>query len=143
MRISEILRNKGTSVATIRPSTTVREALAVLARHNIGALVVCADDTVIDGIVSERDVVRRMHDRGAGILDDTVASIMTADVRTCRSEDSSDDLRPTMIEYRIRHLPVVDDDERLIGIVSIGDVVKAAIGELEADRAHLVNYIEG
>lgn len=143
MRISEILRNKGKFVATVRPDTTVRELLALLSGHNIGAVVVSEDDgATISGIVSERDVVRRLHDRGDGVLDADVASIMTSDVRTCRLDDSSDDLRPVMIEYRVRHLPVVDDG-RLVGIVSIGDVVKSAISELEAEREHLVSYIEG
>ena len=143
MRISEILRNKGKFVATIRPDATVRELLARLAEHNIGAIIVSDDDGVtIGGIVSERDVVRRLHDRGDTVLDTPVASIMTTDVRTCGSADTADDLRPIMIEYRVRHLPVVDDG-RLIGIVSIGDVVKAAISELEAEREHLVSYIEG
>jgi len=143
MRISEILRNKGNSVATIRPDATVRELLALLSEHNIGAVVVSEDGGVtIAGIVSERDVVRRLHDRGESVLGDTVGSIMTTDVRTCRLDDSSDDLRPVMIEYRVRHLPVVRDG-RLVGIVSIGDVVKAAISELEAEREHLVSYIEG
>jgi CBS domain-containing protein len=143
MRISEILRNKGKFVATVRPDATVRALLALLSERNIGAVVVSEDDgATISGIVSERDVVRRLHDRGDPVLDDTVASIMTTDVRTCRIDDSSDDLRPIMIEYRVRHLPVVHDG-RLVGIVSIGDVVKAAISELEAEREHLVSYIEG
>ncbi|HEY3688251.1 MAG TPA: CBS domain-containing protein [Streptosporangiaceae bacterium] len=143
MRISEILRNKGKFVATIGPEATVRELLALLAEHNIGAVVVSEDDgATIGGIVSERDVVRRLHDRGDAVLDATVASIMTTDVRTCGVDDSSDDLRPVMIDYRIRHLPVVNEN-RLVGIVSIGDVVKAAISELEAEREHLVSYIEG
>lgn len=143
MRISEILRNKGKFVATVRPDTTVRDLLALLSGHNIGAVVVSEDDgATISGIVSERDVVRRLHDRGDRVLDADVASIMTTDVRTCRLDDTSDDLRPIMIEYRVRHLPVVHDG-RLVGIVSIGDVVKAAISELEAEREHLVSYIEG
>lgn len=143
MRISEILRNKGTFVATIGPQVSVRELLAHLAEHNIGAVVVSEDDGAsIAGIVSERDVVRRLHDRGDAVLDDTVGSIMTTGVRTCQADDSSDDLRPIMIEYRVRHLPVVDEG-RLVGIVSIGDIVKAAISELEAEREHLVSYIEG
>lgn len=143
MRISEILRGKGRFVATIRPDATVRELLARLAEHNIGAIVVSEDEgATIGGIVSERDVVRRLNDRGDAVLDAPVSSIMTTDVRTCASGDTADDLRPIMIEYRVRHLPVVDDG-RLAGIVSIGDVVKAAISELEAEREHLVSYIEG
>lgn len=141
MRISEILRSKGGTVATVPPTATVREVLAVLAEHNIGALVVSADGAAIDGIVSERDVVRRLHERGAAVLEAPVSSIMTADVRTCTPQDAVDDVRRTMTDHRIRHLPVTEDG-RLIGIVSIGDIVKTAISELETEREHLVGYLQ-
>lgn len=141
MRIHDILHGKGEFVATIPPDTTVRELLAQLARHNIGAVIVSIDGHTISGIVSERDVVRHLHRRGAEVLAAPVSEIMTADVRTCGLDDKPDDLRSVMIDYRIRHLPVVHED-RLVGIVSIGDVVKSAISELEWQREHLVNYIE-
>ncbi|MBW8483311.1 CBS domain-containing protein [Actinomadura parmotrematis] len=141
MRISDVLRSKGGAVATVTPETTVRDLLGVLAEHNIGASVVSADGAGIDGIVSERDVVRRLHERGAGLLDAPVAEIMTARVRTCAPADRVDDLRRTMTEHRIRHLPVTEDG-RLVGIVSIGDVVKSAIDALESEREHLVDYIQ-
>lgn len=141
MRISEILRSKGGTVATVPPTATVREVLGVLAEHNIGALVVSADGAAIDGIVSERDVVRRLHERGAAVLEAPVSSIMTADVRTCTPQDEVDDVRRTMTDHRIRHLPVTEDG-RLIGIVSIGDIVKTAISELETEREHLVGYLQ-
>jgi CBS domain-containing protein len=141
MRISEILRSKGGDVATIEPGTKVRGLLALLAEHNIGAVVVSTDGKTIEGIASERDVVRRLNDRGAGLLDASVAEIMTATVRTCEPCDNVEDLRATMTEHRIRHVPVVRDGE-LVGIVSIGDVVKSAIAELETEREQLVDYIK-
>lgn len=140
MRIRDILRNKGTAVATVRPDATVRELLAILARLNIGAVVVSRDEATIAGIVSERDVVRRLHERGAGLLDAPVSDIMTADVRTCEPDHAVDDLRKVMTTHRIRHVPVVKDG-RMVGLVSIGDVVKSAIDELESEREYLVGYL--
>jgi CBS domain-containing protein len=141
MRISDILRSKGNAVSTVRPDATVRQLLAALAEHNIGALVVSEDGESILGIVSERDVVRQMHERGAGLLEAPVSSIMTADVRTCTPDEDVDLLRTTMTEHRFRHVPVVREG-KLIGIVSIGDVVKSTISELETEREHLVGYIQ-
>jgi len=140
MRISEVLRRKGGEVATIEPEATVRHLLTLLAERNIGAVVVSTDGTTIEGIVSERDIVRRLGEQGAGLLDQPVSSIMTATVRTCAPGDRVEDLRATMTEHRIRHVPVVRDG-RLAGIVSIGDVVKSAIAELESEREQLVDYI--
>jgi CBS domain-containing protein len=140
MRISEVLRRKGGEVVTIEPEANVRRLLALLSRHNIGAVVVSTDGTAIEGIVSERDIVRRLGERGAGLLDQPVSSIMTATVRTCAPGDRVEDLRATMTEHRIRHVPVVRDGS-LVGIVSIGDVVKSAIAELESEREQLVDYI--
>ncbi|MFD4459191.1 CBS domain-containing protein [Nocardia sp. NPDC058480] len=142
MRIAEILRNKGTAVTTVPPQTTVRELLAALAEHNIGAVVVSPDGSAIAGIVSERDVVRHLHANGAALLDRPVTDIMTARVRTCGADEDVSSLRDVMTEHRIRHMPVVDSD-RLIGIVSIGDVVKSEITELAAEREHLVEYLQG
>ncbi len=129
-------------MATVAPDTTVRSLLATLAEHNIGAVVVTPDGDGIVGIVSERDVVRTLHARGAELLDTSVADIMTTDVRTCGPDDEVDSLRNTMTEHRIRHLPVVGEG-RLVGIVSIGDVVKSAISELATERQHLVEYLQG
>ncbi|MBF6167855.1 CBS domain-containing protein [Streptomyces gardneri] len=142
MRISEILRRKGSDVATVAPDTTVRRLLATLAERNIGAVVVSPDGDAIAGIVSERDVVRSLHARGAALLDTPVSAIMTSEVRTCTPDDRVDGLRRTMTEHRIRHLPVVHEG-RLVGIVSIGDVVKSAISELATEREHLVEYLQG
>ncbi|MBO2449959.1 CBS domain-containing protein [Actinomadura barringtoniae] len=141
MRIRDILRRKGDLVATVPPGATVRELLATLAQHNIGAAVVSPDGAAIAGIVSERDVVRRLHDHGADLLDRPVADIMTTEVFTTDPDAAVDDLRKTMTDRRIRHIPVVDEG-RLAGVVSIGDIVKSSIDELESEREHLVDYIQ-
>ncbi|MFI0416784.1 CBS domain-containing protein [Spongiactinospora sp. 9N601] len=140
MLIDAILRNKGTAVATVPPDASVRRLLAVLAEQNIGAVVVSEDGATIDGIVSERDVVRRLNEQGAEVLDAPVSAIMTTEVRTCPPDANVDELRRTMTTHRIRHVPVLNGG-RLAGLVSIGDVVKSAIEELETEKAHLVEYI--
>ena len=140
MLIGTILRGKGSDVATVDPQTTVRELLALLATYNIGAVVVCDEGGAIVGIVSERDVVRRLYDRGASVLTATVATIMTPEVRTCTPGDNAEALRLLMTTHRIRHVPVVENGE-LVGIVSIGDIVKSAIEELETEKASLVDYL--
>jgi CBS domain-containing protein len=138
--IAEVLRAKGSFVATVTSATTITELLSAMAEHGVGALVVSADGSHIDGIVSERDVVRHLHRVGAALLTEPVAAIMTSEVRTCSPSDKVDDLMVVMTEHRIRHLPVVSGDE-LVGIVSIGDVVKSRIGDLEGERNELVAYI--
>jgi CBS domain-containing protein len=139
VRISNLLAAKGSTVATITGESTVAHAVAELARLRIGALVVSSDGAHIDGIVSERDIVRALGDR-PGLLDDTVSSIMTSIVATSSPDDEIESLMKTMTERRIRHVPVVSDGV-LAGIVSIGDVVKSRIDELEKDRKELVEYI--
>ena len=140
MRIQDVIQGKASQqVVTIGPDATVRELIALLAEHNVGALVVSDDGERVTGIVSERDVVRRLH-ADATVLDTAVSSIMTVDVRTCTREDSLTDLMQTMTEHRIRHVPVVADG-RLTGIISIGDVVKNRIGELEFERDQLDSYV--
>ena len=140
MRIHQVLAAKAIKdVLTITPDATVRELLRMLTEHNVGALVVSADGTSVDGIVSERDVVRNLHDHEA-LLDSTVSTIMTVEVRTCDRDDAVNDLMQVMTEHRVRHLPVVEDG-RLTGIISIGDVVKSRIGELEFERDQLDNYL--
>ncbi|MGY1806170.1 CBS domain-containing protein [Blastococcus sp. SYSU D00669] len=141
MQISQVLRRKGHEVATVDAAVSVRDALALLAQHGIGALVVSADGNRIDGILSERDIARGLHQHGAGLLAEPVSSVMTAEVHTCPPTASVHDLAQTMTDRRVRHVPVVDG-ERLVGIVSIGDVVKARLDELEAERASLVDYIQ-
>jgi CBS domain-containing protein len=142
MRVRDTLRHKGDSVVTIARDRTVRDLLALLAEHGIGAVVVSDDGARIDGIVSERDVVRRLHTDGAGVLDAAVAQIMTADVETCEPDTMLDDLMQVMTERRFRHVPVVDGG-RLAGIVSIGDVVKRRMAEVQAERDQLTDYITG
>ncbi|WP_326821592.1 CBS domain-containing protein [Streptosporangium sp. NBC_01756] len=141
MLIGRILQGKGTDVATVRPDATVTELLAILAERNIGAVVVSEDGASIAGIVSERDVVRRLNDQGADVLAAPVSSIMTTEVRTCPPTAQVEHLRQTMTTHRIRHVPVVDG-ERLAGIVSIGDVVKSSIESLENEKAYLVDYLQ-
>ncbi len=140
MRIKDVLAAKPRhDVVTAVPSSTVRDLVAQLAEHNLGALVVSSDGTRLDGIVSERDVVRHLgHD--AAVLDQSVKSIMTSSVRTCSAEDKLDDLLSLMTEHRIRHVPVVDGDA-LVGIVSIGDLVKHKISALEFERDQLDSYV--
>ncbi|MFE5286313.1 CBS domain-containing protein [Nocardia sp. NPDC056611] len=140
MRISEILRRKGGEVVTIAPDATVRELLRILAAHNVGAVIVSPDGTAMAGIVSERDIVRRLYRDGAPLLDSPVSTIMTAALHTCSPDDNVETLNAIMTEHRIRHLPVLEDG-RMIGIVSIGDVVKSQISELETEREALVRYL--
>ena len=141
MRVKDVLTHKGDTVITVRPEATCRALLALLARHNIGAVVVSPDGRRVAGIVSERDVVRRLDDRGAAVLDGPVRDIATWQVETCALEDPLDGLRETMTTRRIRHIPVVEQDS-LVGIVSIGDVVKATISQLESERQHLIDYLQ-
>jgi CBS domain-containing protein len=139
MRIADVLRNKGGAVVTIDPDATVTELLAGLAGHNIGAMVVVGPEGVV-GIVSERDVVRQLHAHGASVLSRPVSKIMTAVVSTCSKSDTVDSLSMLMTENRVRHVPVLENG-KLIGIVSIGDVVKTRMEELEAEHQQLQSYI--
>ena len=140
MRINDVLKGKPShDVITISPDASVRELVALLATHNVGALIVSVDGETVDGIVSERDVVRRLHDR-EDVLDMLVSEIMTSTVRTCEGTESLTELMQVMTEHRIRHVPVLTDG-KLTGIISIGDVVKNRIGELEFERDQLDNYV--
>ncbi len=140
MKISTLLARKGTMVATISGQATVREAVAELRAHGIGALVVSADGEHIEGIVSERDIVRALADRQGELLDEPVSSIMTSTVFTGAPEDDTDSLMAAMTDRRIRHVPIATEGS-LRGIVSIGDVVKSRIDDLEKDRRELTDYI--
>lgn len=142
VRVSVILGRKGSDVVTIGRDATLIDALRVLAEHGIGALVVSADGERVDGIISERDVVRRLAIDGGDALTATVAEAMTADVHTCTGQATADDVMQTMTTYRMRHLPVVEDG-RLIGLVSIGDVVKSRIDELTTQAESMQDYISG
>lgn len=142
MRIADLLRRKGSTVATVTPQTSVSELLARLAEHNVGALVVVDGAGVVTGIVSERDVVRRLHQHGPDLLRRRVGDIMTTIVATCGPQDSVDELSALMTQRRIRHVPVLVDGT-LAGIVSIGDVVKSRMDELEQNQEQLEAYIAG
>ena len=139
MRIADVLRNKGAKVATITPETSVAALLTELAVHNIGAMVVVSADG-LEGMVSERDVVRGLQEVGADLLRRPVSDIMTTVVATCTPDDSVDSLSALMTTNRVRHVPVVVDN-RLRGIVSIGDVVKTRMEELESEQQRLQAYI--
>jgi len=140
MLVRTILAQKGTEVATVVPSSTVAAAVAELGRQRIGALVVSPDGRAIEGILSERDVVRGLAELGPGVLDQPVSALMTAEVTTCVSDDTADILMGLMTEQRIRHLPVVESGS-LCGLISIGDVVKARVGELQVETQTLHEYI--
>jgi CBS domain-containing protein len=140
MKVKSILAEKGTFVATIGPEETVRELCAQLTEHNIGAAVVSPDGTTVVGIASERDVVRAIAKHGAAALDGPVSSLMTEVVAVCEPGNDTDDLMVTMTARRIRHVPVVADDA-LAGIVSIGDVVRVTVAELQEEKATLLGYI--
>ncbi len=140
MKIADVVRTKGTAVVTIAPGATVKQLIDSLAEHNIGAIVVSSDGHHIDGIVSERDVVRRLASMGPSVLEATVEQIMTAEVKTATLDDPLEDTAATMTYARIRHLPVVAEGE-LRALVSIGDVVKFRIEQLTDERNQLIDYL--
>ncbi len=141
MKISDVVRRKGDLVVTVKPDETVEKLLDLLAEHKIGAVVVSDDGETVGGIVSERDVVRHLQSSGAAVLAGPVSQIMTSDVTTCAPDVNIQDLARTMTELRVRHIPVVVEG-RLHAIVSIGDIVKHRIDELQAERDQLVGYIQ-
>ena len=140
MRVSGILASKGATVTTISPRATVADVADVLRLRGVGALVVSTDGRRIEGIISERDVVCRLAERGERALHEPVTDVMTEQVRTCSPQAAAEDLMRLMTEHRIRHLPV-EVDGVLSGIVSIGDVVKWRVTELEDETRHLHDYI--
>ncbi len=143
MNVQSILSTKGSEVVTIAPTASLSQAVALLREKGFGALVASADGATIDGIVSERDIVRALATEGAATLDRDVASCMSAEVFTCQPSDSIDALMSLMTERRIRHLPTVDEAGTLTGMISIGDVVKFRLGELERENDQLHDYIQG
>ena len=141
MKIADVLTRKAIAeVVTIASTATVRDLLGVLAEHGIGACVVSGDGSEVAGIVSERDVVRRLHENDA-LLAAEVSSIMTAEVETCAPEATIDEILGIMTQRRIRHMPVVSADGGLVGIVSIGDLVKHKIDQLQFERDQLDSYV--
>ena len=142
MNVETILGTKGRAVATIRPEDTVGAAVEALVSGNIGALVASEDGEHVDGIVSERDIVHALARHGDALLALTVAEVMTRPVVTCEPTQSVDELMAEMTNRRIRHFPVVRDG-RLCGIVSIGDVVKSRLDEIEYEAKSLRSFIAG
>ena len=142
MDVNALLKGKGASVATIRPSATIEDATTRLKEEGVGALVVSQDGERIDGILSERDVVRGLASHGSPLLAMNVSDLMTTPVKTCSTGDNIRDVMSQMTMSRIRHLPVVEDD-KLCGIISIGDVVKNRLEELETETNVLRDFIVG
>jgi CBS domain-containing protein len=140
MIVRQILKQKGSAVTAIAPTATVAEAAALLTRARIGAVVVVSEGGGILGILSERDIVHALPANGAAALGHSVERLMTRSVAVCAPEDTLETLMREMTARRVRHLPVVEDG-RLAGIVSIGDVVKYRLAELERERAQLVDYV--
>ncbi len=140
MIVAQMLKGKGDQVVTIRPDDTIAAAAKLLAQHRIGAIVVSPGDGTIAGILSERDIVRHLAQSGAKALDLPVGDVMTAKVVTCRANDRINDLMGMMSQGRFRHIPVVEQ-ARMIGIISIGDVVKARVAEIESEAQALRDYI--
>ncbi|MDE1930922.1 MAG: CBS domain-containing protein [Alphaproteobacteria bacterium] len=142
MNVNDILKAKGRDVATVAPDATVTDAARLLHRRGIGSLVVSADGNRLDGILSERDIVHALSAQGAAVLDRRVAELMTRRVVTCTPNDTIAELMGEMTRRRIRHLPVVDRG-RLAGLVSIGDVVKSRLEEMESETTSLRQFIAG
>jgi CBS domain-containing protein len=142
MNVETILRTKGRAVATIRPDETIGAAVDALISRNIGALVVTEDGERVGGIISERDIVHALTNHGANLLSLKIAEVMTRRVITCEPSDTIEKLMAEMTNRRIRHFPVVQDG-RLCGIVSIGDVVKNRLDEVEYEARSLRSFIAG
>ena len=142
MNVETILRNKGNRVATIRPEATVGDAVNMLNGERIGALVVSADGASVDGILSERDIVMALGDHGRELLSRPVSAIMTRNVITCEPSDTVGELMAEMTNRRIRHFPVIAKG-RLCGIVSIGDLVKSRLDEVEFEANSMRSFIAG
>lgn len=142
MHVAAILKRKGNAVITASAEDTVRSVVELLTRHGIGAVVVVGPAKSIEGILSERDVVRCLGEGGPGVLDERVSRLMTSEVVTCAPGDSVADIMRLMTERRIRHVPVLDGGE-MAGLVSIGDVVKERLEETEHEVEALRSYVAG
>jgi CBS domain-containing protein len=142
MKVSVILQKKGSAeVATIDPGAVTSDAVREMSRRRIGALVVTAAGGDIAGIISERDIVRHLGEEGPDALARPVSQIMTTTVETCRPDDTAYDLLNAMTEGRFRHMPVMGPDGRMAGILSIGDVVKARLEEIESENAAMADML--
>jgi CBS domain-containing protein len=142
MKVSHLLETKGSEVSTISQERTVNDAVALLKERGIGALVVTGATPPLVGMFSERDIVRALATSGVKALEQKVADLMSRDVVTCTTTTDVNELMTTMTERRFRHVPVVEDD-RLLGLISIGDAVKARLEELEHDKRDLLDYVSG
>jgi CBS domain-containing protein len=141
MTVKAILAAKGGDVVTVEPNATLAAAAQLLAEHRIGALVIVGADRRVAGILSERDIVRALAERGASVLDEPVSQAMTRKVVTCKENETVAGLMEHMTAGKFRHLPVVDQG-RLTGIISIGDVVKHRLHEIETETAAMRDYIQ-
>ncbi|WP_333713419.1 CBS domain-containing protein [Yoonia sp.] len=143
MLVSQILKSKSElGVVSVKPMATVSEAAKLLSEHRIGTVVVSRDGEALDGILSERDIVRELGKRGAGCLVDPVSALMTSKLTTCSPSNTALEVLEMMTEGRFRHLPVIEDG-RMIGLISIGDAVKARLAELSMEKASLEGMIMG
>jgi len=142
MLVADILRNKGGQVQTTTADTVLQDAIDVLSRQRIGALVVSSDGRAIDGILSERDIVRALAKESLDFSYQTVAYLMTSNVYTCGPDSSVADVMELMTNKRIRHVPITLDN-RLVGVVSIGDIVNARLKEAEMEHKEMADYIAG
>jgi CBS domain-containing protein len=140
MTVKAILSRKGGDVATIAPTASLSDAVKLLAARRIGAIVITGPDDRVAGILSERDIVRALAERGHPALDDNVGAVMTRKVATCTEADTIASLMERMTEGKFRHLPVVDQG-KLVGVISIGDVVKWRVEEIEGESNALREYI--
>lgn len=143
MNVAGMLTEKGSSVATISPDRPVIEAVELLKKWHIGALVVSEDGRKISGMLSERDIVEHLADEGTIAMQEPVHALMSTEVLTCNPSDRSEGIMARMTSRRVRHLPVVDHDGLLCGIISIGDVVKSRVEDLEREQAQLIDYVQG
>lgn len=140
MDVAAILNEKGSAIITALPDATVAQIVGTLSHERIGVVVICEKDGTLAGIVSERDVVRGLAENGQSLLKNSVAGLMTTDVTTCSPDDKVDEIRATMTAKRIRHVPVLESG-KLCGIISIGDVVKGRLDEIEAEADALRQYV--
>ena len=141
MYVKNILSRKGNDVVSISPNCTLLETARVLRENKIGAILACETDGKMCGVISERDIVIAIARSGGSVLDNKVSSVMTTGVYTCKAEDTIKQVMEVMTSRRIRHLPVVDDEGSILGMISIGDVVKERISETEAEAEALKAYI--
>jgi CBS domain-containing protein len=140
MNVARMLKDKGRNVVTVKPDTPLNDIISLLAQHKIGGIVVCDDDLYVQGIITERDFMRILAEKGTGALNQAVKFHMTKDVHTCTIHDNVDWLMEVMTQHRFRHLPVVENN-RLTGIISIGDVVKMRLAIAELETSSMRQYI--